>query len=80
MDHGLTGPLGIFRHFIGSLTVSLHSPNGRQGLPLGSCKETVKESKVQLIGKWLSSYWSPCPCDYIYWPLEGGASAATSAI
>ena len=44
MDCGLTWPVGISVVFFSSHWQSpLHSPNGRQ-MPLGLCKETVKES------------------------------------
>ena len=45
LHYGLPWPMGIPPFFQTSVTVPLHSTNGRQYLPLGLCKGIVKESR-----------------------------------
>ena len=51
MHFGTTWPVGISADIQSPLRVPLHSPNGRQSLLLGLCKETVKESNLALLAR-----------------------------
>ena len=53
LNFGLRWPVGIPTVFQTPVTVPFHSPNGSQCLPLGPCNETVKESIVTQIWRFL---------------------------